>query len=432
MMTQILIIMFCLAFGQCELHADNTVLVRGTVSVQLVGQSVIYDYMRELTYIPEALVRFTSTATGETYSTVTDSSGHYVIDIPIENVEVNDRNLSLFSLHQNYPNPFNPATTIQFNLEKNADVSLKIYNVSGQLVSSLINEWLPEGTHTVQWNGTDDRGRGVSAGIYLYRVQSGKFSESRKMLMIDGVTGVHSASMPSFHIATASKKSDSSTDMYMEYEVTVEKAGYEPSTANIRIIVNEEFNYSFTLKQLDYFPLEVGNSWTFRPLSDHDDSLYTYTIVGTKIVNGRTYYIFDSFPLFIKSRPDPHVYPNEVLVRQDEGGLIRIWEGTTDVTVYVFFLTKPNSLKLSSIFESFEMEYYFSREVPTRLISVTDTIAGLHPCYNFISWWDNCADTGAYYWFAPSIGPIKIEVHSYARKEYKLINAHIGGIEYAF
>jgi hypothetical protein len=88
-------------------------------------------------------------------------------------------------LDQNRPNPFNPSTTISFDLPSELAVSLEVYDISGRLVSRLIGgEMLGPGPHSIQWNGTDDRGTTVSSGVYIYRLLAGKSIVSRKMVML--------------------------------------------------------------------------------------------------------------------------------------------------------------------------------------------------------------------------------------------------------
>lgn len=90
----------------------------------------------------------------------------------------------LFSLAQNYPNPFNPTTQIGFRLSYFGNVDLKIYDVQGKLVKTLINENRQAGEYSVVWNGTDDNGKKVSSGIYIYRLKSGDFYEARTMVLL--------------------------------------------------------------------------------------------------------------------------------------------------------------------------------------------------------------------------------------------------------
>jgi hypothetical protein len=89
-----------------------------------------------------------------------------------------------FTLEQNYPNPFNPATTIRYQLPKAAHVVLKIYNLSGQEVRTLINARQPAGANAVVWDGRDESGKEVSSGIYVYRLQAGESVQSRKLSFV--------------------------------------------------------------------------------------------------------------------------------------------------------------------------------------------------------------------------------------------------------
>jgi hypothetical protein len=89
-----------------------------------------------------------------------------------------------FELAQNYPNPFNPTTEINFSLQHGADVSLEIYNIMGQRVATLVDEYRESGAHSVTWDGRDTDGKPASSGIYFYRLRSGSFNETKKMMLL--------------------------------------------------------------------------------------------------------------------------------------------------------------------------------------------------------------------------------------------------------
>ena len=89
-----------------------------------------------------------------------------------------------FALMQNYPNPFNPETNLEFALPYATHVTLTVYNVLGQAVVTLVNDELPAGTHGIQWGGTDQQGQAVASGIYLYRLQAGTETMTRKMMLL--------------------------------------------------------------------------------------------------------------------------------------------------------------------------------------------------------------------------------------------------------
>jgi len=94
-----------------------------------------------------------------------------------------------FSLYQNYPNPFNPATRVRFALPVQSKVRAEIYNLLGQHVTTLVNNVLPAGYHSVDWNGRDDRGRLVGSGIYLLRLSASgtnglQFVDVKKLMLL--------------------------------------------------------------------------------------------------------------------------------------------------------------------------------------------------------------------------------------------------------
>ncbi len=89
-----------------------------------------------------------------------------------------------FDLSQNYPNPFNPTTTISYALPERGLVSIKIYDVLGKEVATLVNRNIEAGVHKVSWNGKNKHGVKVSTGAYIYRIISGDFVQSKKMLLL--------------------------------------------------------------------------------------------------------------------------------------------------------------------------------------------------------------------------------------------------------
>lgn len=84
-----------------------------------------------------------------------------------------------FRLYDNYPNPFNSSTKIKFYLPHNSAVELKIYNVLGQLITTIIKEEKPSGFYEVDYNATD-----LPSGMYIYRIQLGEYSETKKMVLL--------------------------------------------------------------------------------------------------------------------------------------------------------------------------------------------------------------------------------------------------------
>jgi len=89
-----------------------------------------------------------------------------------------------YSLSQNYPNPFNPETNIGYQLPVEGWVTLKVYNIEGQLVRTLVNGNRETGRYEVNWNGCDSFAEPVSSGIYFYRLHAGGFTQTRRMILI--------------------------------------------------------------------------------------------------------------------------------------------------------------------------------------------------------------------------------------------------------
>lgn len=90
----------------------------------------------------------------------------------------------IFTLRQNYPNPFNPFTEINFDLPQASLVKLYIYNVSGKLIRTLINQNFEAGRHTKKWYGIDEFGHEVASGVYVYVIHAGSFNNSKKMILL--------------------------------------------------------------------------------------------------------------------------------------------------------------------------------------------------------------------------------------------------------
>lgn len=88
------------------------------------------------------------------------------------------------SLFDNYPNPFNPTTHIRFQISESAPVVLDIYNVRGEKVKTLVNETLAPQLYDYVWSGTDDDNNMIGSGIYFYKLRSGKYTSTKKMILM--------------------------------------------------------------------------------------------------------------------------------------------------------------------------------------------------------------------------------------------------------
>ena len=89
-----------------------------------------------------------------------------------------------YHLYSNYPNPFNPSTIVSFDLPTASDVKLQIFNINGRLVRTLVDRHYAAGHAEVEWNGRNDAGEQVSSGVYMYRLQTGQFTQTKKMVLV--------------------------------------------------------------------------------------------------------------------------------------------------------------------------------------------------------------------------------------------------------
>ena len=89
-----------------------------------------------------------------------------------------------FNLQQNYPNPFNPETVIKFSLSEDSRVTLRVYNVLGQVVTTLVDEQKSAGEYSVLWNGKNEQDRPVTSGVYFYRIKAGDYESVRRMTLL--------------------------------------------------------------------------------------------------------------------------------------------------------------------------------------------------------------------------------------------------------
>ena len=90
----------------------------------------------------------------------------------------------VFALHNNYPNPFYPVTNITYDIPEVAQVTLEIYNVSGQKVRTLAQGQHEPGRYRIQWNATNDYGTPLSSGMYIYRIRAGDFVSVKKLILM--------------------------------------------------------------------------------------------------------------------------------------------------------------------------------------------------------------------------------------------------------
>ncbi|RMG63673.1 MAG: DNRLRE domain-containing protein [Calditrichaeota bacterium] len=117
-----------------------------------------------------------------------DTTTHPLLTItytmPVGIADIDEPGLRDFELVQNYPNPFNPSTTIEYRLNRATEVSLKIFNVLGQEIRTLVQARQTAGTYRVVWDGRDARGQRMPGGVYFYRLKTDRSSVVKKMILL--------------------------------------------------------------------------------------------------------------------------------------------------------------------------------------------------------------------------------------------------------
>ena len=136
--------------------------------------SLVFRVKRGLQFVNSSCSKATNSPLGDNWNAVLIDS--YVSGIEIKNNETAIRECALM---QNYPNPFNPTTTISYQLPKSGQVTIKVYDVLGNEVKTLVDEYKPAGEYSVNF----DAGK-LSSGVYLYRITSGGYTSAKKMTLI--------------------------------------------------------------------------------------------------------------------------------------------------------------------------------------------------------------------------------------------------------
>lgn len=131
-----------------------------------------YAWGRRLNYNNSGVYRIDfSKPSGFSMRFVKDQSG--------SGIESKSEIPKIFELYQNYPNPFNPSTIIEFDLEHSSFIELKIYDLNGREVKTLVSSYLRKGRHSIEWNATD-----VPNGVYIYTLNNASFVQTRKLIVL--------------------------------------------------------------------------------------------------------------------------------------------------------------------------------------------------------------------------------------------------------
>jgi len=151
---------------------------RAAIGLDAAGNIVLMENSNEHVFL------LSPPGEGPNNSFTTTSSDTVTADVPTSVRRIGETLPTAYRLAANYPNPFNPSTTINYSVASAGQTTLTIYNMMGQEVVTLVSEQQPAGEYSVVWDGRDAAGISASSGVYLLRLQSGEFSQTRRITLL--------------------------------------------------------------------------------------------------------------------------------------------------------------------------------------------------------------------------------------------------------
>jgi hypothetical protein len=169
-------------------NQGNILISRLESASEKLGQGNRIGALLQMVYFKARIIilRISNQITVDVYTSLNYSSDG-VIDLIVDednpnitqSIDINDiLTPRTYTLSQNYPNPFNPSTTIEFSIPQSSNVSIRIYDIMGREVATLVNEYRGTGTYIATWNAGS-----FSSGVYFYKLIAGNFSETKKMVL---------------------------------------------------------------------------------------------------------------------------------------------------------------------------------------------------------------------------------------------------------
>ncbi len=235
------------------------------------------------------------------YSTVTDTAGYYRLDV-ITGVKENDNMVpSNFELGQNYPNPFSTATTIPYKLNNQSNISVKIYNILGQLVKELNVGTQLTGLHEITWDGKNNLGQKVASGVYLYQLQTNNETLVKKMMFTSGNIQLNLRPVISFNTGLKINKTEKITTKAFTVEISSNTNTKPPISyqrfSNINISQDTNLDFQVLEANIAYeLTYEKQDSTLYNGSWYLNWEVYINNIVGTSPLNISNYYGDDEYP----------------------------------------------------------------------------------------------------------------------------------------
>jgi len=394
----------------------------------------------DLTPVRYAFITFVDQSdTTQKFSAITDTFGSYRLSITTAIDHHNLILLTAFKLAQNYPNPFSFSTTIPYKLKTPSNTDVTIYDLLGREVKKVTIGAQPAGEHYVSWDGKNDLGEIVAAGIYFYRLQAGGETRVKKMIYsgtlatigINNPEGVFSPkkneSRKTESLQEFTEKSTLIEDSYVVIIRNTELTNPKIRSREIRdVVIRNDSTLNFTVKaeiSKSYFPLQIGNEWSFQfpfwtPSSGDTFVTIDYKIDKKKEVHGKEYYGFNyGMPFF----PNNLIVEDldTVFVRQNEKGDITLLVDDSEWLYFTFNTVLLDSLVRTNIRD---VPYFF--KIESSEDTVNTQVGSFANCYRILSYFPATKGTEYFIWFASDFGPVKIYYPAFD-VTYRLVKINI-------
>lgn len=214
--------------------------------------------------------------TTKQFSAITDSTGKYRINISATSIQPEDIHANSIELSQNYPNPFFSSTSIPYKINVKTNVEITIYDLVGRRIKKMNVGYQQPGQYSILWNGKNDLGKKVSTGIYICRLQAGKETQIKKMVVMEG-TVTNNIQIPIINPNISKVQTQKSIQSFSEiYDITINNTDtiepfiFPTHLENIEIngdtTLNFEVNNYGSWKRLD-----IITSQTLRDIDFVDD-----------------------------------------------------------------------------------------------------------------------------------------------------------------
>jgi len=240
-------------------------------SQNLFSQIVVTGVVQDNSNAPVegALVELVDQAdAARVFNNITNAQGEYSIQITTTGIgDVIAQQPGSFNLLQNFPNPFNPSTVISYEIPHPAHLRIEIYNVLGQKIKTLFDGFQASLYGRVVWDGINEKGQGVSAGVYIYSLITDNARLNRKMLLLDGHSGITSATgqfVTTSAIDWQTGLYKTTTNLYLLRVSGVNIETYTQTDLQITASTNLYVNVFRTVTDIDgnvYRIVKIGDQW---------------------------------------------------------------------------------------------------------------------------------------------------------------------------